>query len=159
MSKYIKDADPKELIDVLGIPAWKLDDKVMSEIATAWEKKDVFELLEKIPRKYAKGVNHASAIAGMQDTFESGTGGNVRIGFGHGKSYYTKGGKYLRHLKLVTQVGARKYNGYNTAQAFANWTEALGAENPAQYAMFKRLWPETSKKFEGLIEDYERGFK
>jgi SPP1 gp7 family putative phage head morphogenesis protein len=126
----------------------------LARLSAAWERKDVNELLYWIPRERGVVIDHSTPFAGLQDTFQTGTGGNYRIQFGHAKSYYTKGTKALRYDGLTKKIGLRTYNGYNTAQAFANWFEAYGDSNPVTAAMYRHLWPNVFEKFEGMLKEF-----
>lgn len=126
----------------------------LARLAAAWERKDVGELLFWFPKERGVKIDHSTAFAGLQDTFEAGTGGNSRIQFGHGKKYYTDGTEGLKGLGLTKTLGLRTYNGYNTGQAFANWFEAYGDSNPATAAMYRHLWPNVFEAFEELLREF-----
>lgn len=144
----------KDVTALFGADPDQFSSVELARLAAAWERKDVSELLFFFPRGRGVKIDHATAFAGLQDTFEAGTGGNTRIQFGHGKSYYTKGTASLRRTGLTKKLGSRTYNGYNTAQAFANWFEAYGDSNPATAAMYRHLWPKTFEAFEAILKEF-----
>lgn len=148
----IMDVEPDDIIKIFGVSDISRTDAI--DIVVAWQRRDVYALLQQIPSTLGHKVSHSSAIAGLQDTFEAGTGGNIRIYFGHGKQYYTKPMSSMQKLGLARTVNKRKYNAYTTAQAFANWFEAYGDPNPASRQMYKRLWPRTYASFERLVTQY-----
>lgn len=142
----LKYDDVLKLYDVKAIEP----DRAFS-FATAWHKRDVHELLFGIPAQLYSPATHQSALAGMQDTFEAGTAGKVRIQFGHGEKYYRDRVKYYG---VAHKEGGRTFGAGSTAEAFANWFEAFGSPNKGDYALFKHLWPETSQAFENMLEEY-----
>ena len=79
------------------------------------------------------------------------------MGFGHGVQYYRDGNSWTEAYGLAKRIGRRKFNGYHTGQAFANWYDAFGDPNPAAYALYKRLWPRTAARFEDMLEEFVDG--
>ncbi|BAQ67217.1 phage head morphogenesis protein, SPP1 gp7 family [Rhodovulum sulfidophilum] len=123
----------------------------------AWNRKDVYQLLHDLPSRFGRRVLHDSPLAGMQDVFEAGTAGKIRIAFGHGEGYYKTRLAYDRHIGAAKKIGARTFTGSQLAEAFANWFEAYGSETLADYQTFKHLWPSMSQRFEEIIGGGEDG--
>ncbi|MCE8472000.1 hypothetical protein LZ189_23670, partial [Rhodovulum sulfidophilum] len=90
----------------------------------AWNRKDVYQLLHDLPNRFGRRVLHDSPLAGMQDVFEAGTAGKIRIAFGHGEGYYKTRLAYDRYIGAAKKIGARTFTGSQLAEAFANWFEA-----------------------------------
>lgn len=151
--KYIPELDPSDIMDLYNDR--EMDPRSAINIVVSWQSRDVSDAIMNLPIIHNGGnISHASAFAGLQDVFEAGTGGNVRMYFGHGKKYYTERNPINEYYGMTTKLGAFKVNGHSTAQAFANWTDAYGNPNPAAYELYKRLWPKTSATFEKLVEDF-----
>lgn len=149
----IPEVEPDDVLRLFGLSN-DLDRSTAIEIASAWRRRDVYRLLQQIPSEAGQRVSHSSALAGLQDTFEAGTGGNIRIMFGHGKQYYSKTMSDQRRRGMTSTINSRQYNGYATAQAFANWFEAYGSDNPAAASLYRNLWPRTHSAFERMLRDY-----
>jgi hypothetical protein len=149
----IPEVDPEDIWRLYG--ATDRSKGAAAMIAAAWQRRDVGQAIADLPQLLSgQRVSHASAFAGLQDTFEASTGGNIRIGFGHGKAYYTSRNKWSDAFGLSARFGRNKYNAFATGQAFANWFEAYGDGNPAAYALYRRLFPRTAEAFEKLIEEF-----
>jgi|GEM_PF-962334 len=148
----IPDVEPDDIIDMFGFTE-EIDKTDAIDIAAAWGRRDSYMLLQSLPSRYGK-LTHESAFAGLQDTYEAGTGGNTRLQFGHGKSYYTDRNRFATIIGMAKRIGGKKYNYGMTAQAFANWFEAYGSPNPAARALYKNLWPRTDATFERLLKEF-----
>jgi hypothetical protein len=154
LRQNIPDLEPDDILGLFDFRGGDIDRSTAMDIAAAWQRRDVYKLLQSIPRNLDRRPTHSSGLAGLQDTFEAGTGGKIRIQFGHGESYYRDNMPSMRRRKMTKKIGARRYNAYGTAQAFANWFEAYGAPNPAQRELYRNLWPRTAASFEKMVEDY-----
>jgi len=115
----------------------------------------------------AKTAIKASPLAGLSDTLGALTNQRIGYAFGHKRTYYSK---FRSHDKAVARsrvgalykeadlpsivptTGKYAYGTGNSAQAFANWFEAWTSGNQTQYMIFKRLFPDTSRKFEQIVE-------
>jgi hypothetical protein len=125
------------------------------DIAAAWEARDVMRAIGQLPVQAAgKRVSHTSAFAGLQDTYEASNGAASSMPFGHGKNYYQRNNAWTRSAGLNRQIGRRRFNGYHTGQAFANWWDAYGDPNPAAIALYRRLFPRTAARFETMLEEF-----
>jgi len=152
--KYLTDVEPEDVFRLYDVDNMEVTDA--SLLVASWERRDVGYAIAELPHRLNgnRAVTHNSAFAGMQDTFEASTAGNVRIAFGHGKRYYTQNNRWTSVEGLAGTFGRRKYNAYATGQAFANWWEARGDPNPAAYALYKRLYPRTAEGFEGMVREF-----
>lgn len=154
LRQNITDAEPDDFLKLFDLTPDELDTDLALNFAAAWERRDAYRLLQAIPRAKGKSVSHESALAGLQDTFEAGTAGKIRIQFGHGESYYKKTMRFMMDVDMTKTINRRRYNGFASAQAFANWFEAYGNGNPAAAALYRKLFPRTAARFVDMLEDY-----
>lgn len=150
----IPDAKPEDVLKLFGVIDDEINRSTAIEIAAAWERRDVYRLLQQVPSDLNYNMSHSGSLAGLQDTFEAGTAGKIRISFGHGESYYKRNNRFMQNRDMVKTINRRKYNGFTTAQAFANWLDAYGSPNPAAYQLYRNLWPKTAARFEGIVNAY-----
>lgn len=121
---------------------------------------------------YAGQYGHSSALSGLSDSIGASTSNRVAYQFGHGNDYYEDFIKSTKNNSITTadgEVVSYTYRYYtdgqgsvvlgvgNTAQMWANWFEAYTSGNKTQYAVFKKLFPNTSAKFETLITEFVNG--
>jgi hypothetical protein len=155
----IPEVEPEDVWRLYGgATATNRSPQAAARIAAAWERRDVGQAISDLPARLSgERVSHSSPFAGLQDTFEASNGGNIRIMFGHGKSYYTSNNRWTEAAGLAGRFGRRKFNAYATGQAFANFFEAYGDPNPATYALYRRLYPRTAQRFEEMLEEFVNG--
>ena len=150
---FIPDLEPDDIKWLYNNPDMNANDAI--NIVASWESRDISDAIVSLPIiNNGNNITHSSAFAGMQDVFEAGTGGKVTIGFGHGRKYYLKRMDINRFYGMTIKHSGLTINGHSTAQAFANWSDAYGNPNPAAYYLYKRLWPRTATRFEGLLEEF-----
>ena len=149
----IPEVEPDDIWRMYG--ASNRDVENAAWIGASWEARDVAVAIDDLPRMLTgRQPSHASAFAGLQDTFEASTGGNVRIYYGHGKNYYSERNKIATAYGQTIKHGRYKVNGWTTAQAFANFMDAYGDPNPASLALYRRLYPRTAAAFEEMLEEF-----
>jgi hypothetical protein len=122
----------------------------------------------------ATSINHASPLGGLSDTVGALTNQDIGYMFGHEWEYYSMfanldrtRGPELDHLGFnVFGKGSlnpystkfkHDYGSGNAAQCWANWFDAYMSGSKTEYTIFKRLFPNTSARFERIIQDYLDG--
>lgn len=122
----------------------------------------------------ATSINHASPLGGLSDTVGALTNQDIGYMFGHEWEYYsmfanldgTRGPELDQRgfnvfgkgsLNPYTTKFKHDYGSGNAAQAWANWFDAYMSGSKTEYTIFKRLFPNTSARFERIIQDYLDG--
>jgi hypothetical protein len=122
----------------------------------------------------AISIDHASPLSGLSDTLGALTNQDIGYMFGHEWDYYTQFANADRtwgpqldkfgfnvfgkgSLNPYSTKFAHDYGTGNAAQAWANWFDAYMSGNKTEYTIFKRLFPNTSARFERIIQDYLDG--
>ena len=110
------------------------------------------------------GIVHQSPLAGLSDSLGAATNQRIGYRFGHKKTYYASFRKNDKRLRSVSDpfgdstrtptTGKYAYGTGNTAQLWANWFEAYTSGNKTQYAVFKKLFENTSQKFEAITKEF-----
>jgi len=126
---------------------------IAARFAAAYERRDVYVLLRELPKDLDATINHESALAGMQDTWQATQVGGSRIQFGHPVSYW-KVDAFDSSTGFEYSESGKRYGSSSSAQAMANWFEAYASPDPGDYKLFRRLYPDTSAEFERMLAEY-----
>jgi len=112
---------------------------------------------------------HESMLSGLSDSIGAATNQKIGYRFGHSVEYYEQFREYDKSVfkdpsfqELLSETakpttGIWAYGSGNNAQIWANWFEAYTSGSATQYTIFRRFFPNTSKRFEVIIEDYING--
>jgi len=112
-------------------------------------------------------ITHKSPLSGLSDSIGASTNQSLGYRFGHPASYYSQSRSHDRRTVdfygdvgiggLMPSKDKFPYGTGNTGQLWANWFEAYTSGNDTQYTVFKKFFPQTSARFEGILEGYADG--